>query len=483
MKKITSFLIALITALSLITPVYANEITQNYCSIGDNYALLIDYAEVLPDEEEQNLLSRMVLVADKYKMNVGFITTNELEGVTDIADVIEYGDGYIDEFFPENTNSTLFVLNNANYLNWLSVSGAFETNISHYDSSNIYMNIANAIISEDFVGTIDIYCESVSSYADALIEQGLFDAVPEQTENSQTTEPESETQSGSTDILDSFDTSLWGSGINTEIINGNTALLHDLDNSLSENAERNAMGYLVKAVEETGFSICVVITDNIGSDKSDRQVVDYADVYYEDYCGMNTDGILLLINNDTKYDWISTSGNCIDMFYDAIDPIFDNIYDYIVDGNLEKAIYRFSESVIYYSNQDYAHYSDYGDDYNGPSDSWGDYGSYDDYDVDISFALDGLIGITFFAGIVITITLIIFFSVIKSNYSLNKNKTVAPYQLKNSLSFSQISDTYLRTYTTRTRVSSSSSGSHRSGGGRSHRSSGGGRHGGGGRRR
>ena len=341
MKKITSFLIALITALSLITPVYANEITQNYCSIGDNYALLIDYAEVLPDEEEQNLLSQMVLVADKYKMNIGFITTNELEGVTDIADVIEYGDGYIDEFFPENTNSTLFVLNNANYLNWLSVSGAFETNISHYDSSNIYMNIANAIISEDFVETIDIYCESVSSYADALIEQGLFDAVPEQTENSQTTEPESETQSGSTDILDSFDTSLWGSGINTEIINGNTALLHDLDNSLSENAERNAMGYLVKAVEETGFSICVVITDNIGSDKSDRQVVDYADVYYEDYCGMNTDGILLLINNDTKYDWISTSGNCIDMFYDAIDPIFDNIYDYIVDGNLEKAIYRF----------------------------------------------------------------------------------------------------------------------------------------------
>ena len=483
MKRITSFLVALITALSLIIPVHANEITQNYCSIGENYALLIDYAEVFPDEEERNLLNRMVLVADKYKMNVGFITTNELKGATDIADVMEYGDAYINEFFPENTNSTLFVLNNANYLNWLSVSGAFETNISYYDSSNIYVNIGNKIISDDYAGIIDIYCESISSYADTLIEQGLFDVVPEQTENTQVTEPESETQNGSTDLLDSIDTSLWGSGINTETINGNTALLHDLDNSLSENAERNAMGYLVKAVEETGFSICVVITDNIGSDKSDRQVIDYADVYYEDYCGLNTDGILLLINNDTKYDWISTSGNCIDMFYDAIDPIFDNIYDYIVDGNLEKAIYHFSESVIYYSNQDYDHYSDYGDDYNGPSDYWGDYGSSDDYDVDVSFALEGLIGVIFFSGIVIIISLVIFASVIKSNYSLSKNKTASPYQLKNSLSFSQISDTYLRTYTTRTRVSSSSSGSHRSGGGRSHRSSGGGRHGGGGRRR
>lgn len=263
----------------------------------------------------------------------------------------------------------------------------------------------------------------------------------------------------------------WENGINTEEIDGHVALLHDLDNSLSKDIEQNAMSYIVEAVEETGLSVCVVITDDIGPDKSDHEVVDYADVYYEKYCGRNTDGILLLINNDTKYDWISTSGKCIDMFYDAIDPIFDDMYDYIVDGNFETAIYYFAKNVVYYSNQDYKHYSNYGDDYDGYSDSWGDYGEA------ISINLELL----FIAGVFITIALVIFSNVIKTGYSLNKNKSASPYQLKNSLTFSQKSDTYIRTYTTRTRVSSSSSG--HSGGGRSHRSSGGGRHGGGGRRR
>ena len=54
------------------------------------------------------------------------------------------------------------------------------------------------------------------------------------------------------------------------------------------------------------MNICIVITDDIGS----KSPMEYVDDFYDDYT-INTDGVLLLINNDTKIDWISTSGSAI----------------------------------------------------------------------------------------------------------------------------------------------------------------------------
>lgn len=251
------------------------------------------------------------------------------------------------------------------------------------------------------------------------------------------------------------------------IENGYTALLHDLDNSLTTDEEEIILTDLTNAVQELGFNICIVITDDIGSDKSDYGVMDFADCYYDEYCGVFTDGILLLINNDNKYDWISTSGNCIDMFYGRDGDIFDAMYDYLVDGYYSLACQRFVQEVKYYSAQDYVYYDDY------------------DYEYENDIIIEDVFGLGFFAVFVAVIAVAIFSGSLSSSYKMKKNVSAANYKLLNSTEYTQSTDTYLRTYSTTRYVSSSSSG--RSGGsrssGRSHRSSSGGRHGGGGRRR
>lgn len=254
-------------------------------------------------------------------------------------------------------------------------------------------------------------------------------------------------------------------GIYTFEVDDNIALLHDLDDSLTYDEEQELVSAIASTSKDTGYNIGVVITDDIGFNKSDYGVMDYADVYYEEYCGKNTDGILLLLNNDTKYDWISTSGDCIDIFYSDIDIMFDNMWYYLDNGDFAGAINMFCNDVYRYQNQDY------------------------DYDYEYSYEYDDDNGedafVFIFIGLFFTVvSLLIFTVVINHSYKL-KNINAAQYMLKNSLDFSICTDTYIRTYTTKTRISSSSSSGSRSHSrsSRSHRSSGGGRHGGGGRRR
>lgn len=260
-------------------------------------------------------------------------------------------------------------------------------------------------------------------------------------------------------------------GVYTFEVGDNISLLHDLDDSLTEDEEQGIVAVISSITKETGFNIAIVITDDIGLSKSDDAVMDFADVYYEKYCGMNTDGILLLLNNDTKYDWISTSGECIDIFYNDIDAMFDNMWYYLDNGDFTGAITTFCNDVYRYNTQDYDYDYEYHYSYEYSSDD---------------VAEDAFVFI--FVGIFFTaIALFILIAVVNNSYKL-KNTNAAQYMLENSLDFSICSDSFIRTYTTRTRISSSSSsgGSRsrsRSSGSRSHRSSSGGRHGGGGRRR
>lgn len=247
-------------------------------------------------------------------------------------------------------------------------------------------------------------------------------------------------------------------GCYQESISDDTAALHDLDGSLSEAEEKALFSSLTELVREMGFSVCVVISDNIGESKTDVQAIDYADLYLESFCGIDGDGILLLINNDTKYDRISTSGCCIDLFTDRdIDRIFDDFYDELTDGNYYNAVYYFCKSVKRYSESD------------SDSASFGDF-----------------IGLVAFSApwwlLFPVIFTIAFVHNVKVRYAVKPQKGARSYLLTDSIQYEEKKDTFIRSYV---RVESSSSGSHSSSGHRSstHRSSSGGRHGGGGRRR
>lgn len=234
----------------------------------------------------------------------------------------------------------------------------------------------------------------------------------------------------------------------------------------------------------TGWNVAVVTTNDIGENKSDYAVTDYADVYYEEKFGRDTDGILYLINNDTKYDWISTSGECISYFTDRrIDDLFDFFWDEMVEGEYSLAMKLFAARVQYYYNAGipYGQYTE--DEYYYDDD--GEIVFMGDNFIDAAFfmiaeMLPVFVSLLFIGG---TIVLIVY-KCILSGYKLKSKVSAIPYIAPGTVDISTKTDVFIREYTTRTRVSSSSSGGGRSGGrSSSHRSSGGGRHGGGGRRR
>lgn len=234
---------------------------------------------------------------------------------------------------------------------------------------------------------------------------------------------------------------------------------------LSENEKEKIFSHADVFSQVSGFNIIIAITDDIGAPKTDAHTVEYADDLYDDYCGINTDGILLLINNDTKYDYISTSGACINYYSDyRIDMILDHIYGYIVDGSFADAACAFIDKIGYYYDQGKA---------NNQQEI---FGTETDLDNFVStFVILGLFAINVGA--------VFFFNSLKK-YKLEKTSATF-YVNRNSLNFRQCTDEFKGNFTSRVYSprSSGSSGGGSRGHSSTHHSSGGGRHGGGGRHR
>ncbi len=292
---------------------------------------------------------------------------------------------------------------------------------------------------------------------------------PRYTGNSLLTEEATESTdvADSTDITDSTDDS---SEAVAKATNGAIAKIFDDYDYLTSYEEGVILDKAKDYAQITGFNIIFVISDDIGSDKSDNGVMAYADDVYDETCGINTDGILLLINNDTKYDWISTSGACINYYSDyRIELLFDAIYDDIVDGYYGDACLGFVNAALKHYNAGKAN-NQVGLDFGGST--------------HIELDLDVVVTAIFPIGVMTLIVSIILYNCLASPYKLKK-ATTNRYVMQNSLRLSCNVDESKGYVTTRTYSPRSSGSSGRSGGGRSstHRSRSGGRHGGGGRRR
>ena len=253
--------------------------------------------------------------------------------------------------------------------------------------------------------------------------------------------------------------------------NSTAVQLLDVSDSLSTEEEDEILFAADSFAKRSGFNVAIVITDDIGDDKSDRGAMNYADDRYDELCGINTDGILLLINNDTKYDWISTSGSCINYYSDdRIDRIFDRIYDDIVAGDYYSACIGFVDKCESYYNQ-------------GKANNQIGIQSGDGY-IELDFNPLELIQPLIFFVIIIAVISGVIYSAVTAPYKLKKSVTTR-YTVPGSLLLTK-NITQSRGITTTRIYSPRSSGSSR-GGSRghssTHRSSSGGRHGGGGRRR
>lgn len=427
MKKLLLVFTAVLSCFILSIPVFGTDIAP------DTTKRLYDDANLLSETEESELEEYLAKAAEESGFKVAVVLTDDIGSDKSEDAVKEYADEYYESLYGADSDGILFLINNDTKYDWFSVSGEANEVFTRIRKASIFDYFLAYLQEGDYYNTIIRFADRVEYYTDKYRE-------------------------GKAE-LEAFNSEL-------EAKKENKRLYDDAD-LLSEAEESHLEEYLADATEKSGLNVAVVLTDNIGSDKSDRAVIDYADLYYERLYGIDTNGILLLINNDTKYDWISTSGKAIKIFTDErIDKTFDYFYDYIIDGDYVSAVRGFCNRVEYYADKGI------------PSNQY-DY-STDPLDRFFEFVFGG----PFFFGIIGTVIFCcIVYNCIKSSFK-TKKQPASSYLNRASLYFTRQTDTFLRAYTTRTRVSSSSSGGHHSSGRSStHRSSGGGRHGGGGRRR
>ena len=223
-------------------------------------------------------------------------------------------------------------------------------------------------------------------------------------------------------------------------------LSQDERDKLIEDIEKFRENYNIDAV---------IVTANDLQGKNTR---DYADDYY-DYNGYglgdNKSGILLLIDMNDRKIWIYTSGDAIEYFTDnRIDSIISDISKYLSNEEYFDACNIFLTDIQYYIDSGIPE---------------GQY-TYSEEENTLKIVLIAL-GV---AAVVAGVTCI----VVVNSYKNSKSVSSVNYVDNSSIVFTKRRDTFVNTFTTRTKIerNNSSGGS----GSSTHRSSSGNTHGGGG---
>lgn len=217
--------------------------------------------------------------------------------------------------------------------------------------------------------------------------------------------------------------------------------LYDYADELYEDEIENIERRLEKTSEKTGLNLCVVVNNSIEGGEYAYQ--DYADVFYEENFGINTDGICLFVRFDPNYVHFSTSGKAQDYYNRRTDKILDGMVSDLRRRDIESAVDNMCDDLEHYYKVDNL--------------KW------------LFFSLAGLV-----IGIGIGITVLF---IVRGRYRKYAASGTVKYIDRSRINFTESSDVFLRQYTSKVKITSESSSS----GDDSHTSSGGGSHGGGGR--
>ena len=131
-------------------------------------------------------------------------------------------------------------------------------------------------------------------------------------------------------------------------ISASTPRLYDGADLLDVTEEAIILDRLDALSDTYAMDIVIVTADSTG----EKSPMEFADDYfdYNDF-GYNTDGIVLLVSMAERDYWISTTGKCIDIFYDSyIENMCNNIVFYLSDGDYYYAFDAFINDCEYYIN-------------------------------------------------------------------------------------------------------------------------------------
>ncbi len=250
--------------------------------------------------------------------------------------------------------------------------------------------------------------------------------------------------------------------------------------------EEKALSEDAKKLEDIlDINIIIHTTD----DTKGKSARNYADDRYDSLCGVNTDGILLLIATDIGEVHVSTSGCVVEGYGQAhLDSFLDNVVPYLSGGEFYSGCLLFLDYLDDHTYESIREAEGIGGDLGyypeGPDNPI--YTPEHPADSAEIMGILNILGVSFAIGAVISLIVCL---ILRSGMNTARLRSGAEdYLLRSTFTLSDSRDIFLYTTTTRVRVAdSSNNGSGRSGGGghrssSSHRSSSGGRHGGGGRR-
>ncbi|MBR4093043.1 MAG: TPM domain-containing protein [Oscillospiraceae bacterium] len=266
--------------------------------------------------------------------------------------------------------------------------------------------------------------------------------------------------------------SLFSVSVSAKKYDEGKVFVSDKESYLSDSEFSDIVDTAEKLSDKTGYNVGIIITDDIGS----KSPVAFSDDAYMDVFSKNSDGFMILLNNDTYEDHISTAGNAILMYSDArLMNTLDSAGSYLKEEDFYSALKTMLGKLDSYY------------DAGVPAENEG----YTKADIEdaVGKGINILhqLGISFVIFIVVSI---ITFFIVKSSYRFKTAESARTYVNKSETFFREKSDTFIREYTTSHKISSDSSGggsrgggSGRVGGSSVHRSSGGGSFGGASRKR
>lgn len=182
----------------------------------------------------------------------------------------------------------------------------------------------------------------------------------EKEENSESSSPTDEEETPSTEPADSSSETTSPEDTQTpaendahyaKYIGDSLVVVDDKAHIWEENTIANILANAKAMSELSGYSIMIVVTN----DMFDMTSQEFADDYYDYVLTSNegdteliADGYLFLINLADREYYLSTCGKAIDLYTDTVtDELFNEIQQFMVDENYEAAVNKVIEKTIY----------------------------------------------------------------------------------------------------------------------------------------
>lgn len=240
--------------------------------------------------------------------------------------------------------------------------------------------------------------------------------------------------------------------------------VYDFAELLSDSEEDTIYKEITKYIDTTNMDFVVVTI----SENNKNSAQSYADDFYDynDFgIGSSNNGVLFLVDMDTREIYISTTGQAIDYYSDyRINSCLDNIYLEFSNGNYYEGVLGTINTLENYFELGL------------PSNKDSNYEILNDGEVVRKFPYFLVFGIPFI------ITVIVIKIMVSKNKLVRKATSSREYLVKDSVHIKTIHDRLVSTHTTVTPIYQSNSSGGSGGGSSTHRGSSGRSHGGGGHR-